>query len=639
MVMGDSGIFKKANWSKFVTEFYNVEESSNLYKMSKDIEKYGSKNEMASIGTQVVNSIQVMEEKDCYPTKGNKKNISELDTGLQQTIMQIETEVTNETDLNDESKVELYEIDSSLINMKELKNKYIVNIKSGKIYLLNDSKFKFEGKDWYRPDCGVSESGKVYYISGDIKILEEKYQFASKAKDTVKIEIDVNKSSDLNVTDVKFTNDGTTGKGTVKNENYDKTTNIYTAEIECDGTTDSNGEYYFEIVAEDEDGNLFPNGGTTKVHTTVSKFVENPTINITNEKYNSFEIEIADPDIKAGIGYKYNCKLATGSYGTATTITLSKNEETQQINPVKITKIDNGTSLVAETNYKVKITATLNGESVELEEDVTTTEMKLEIEYIEDLISMYRGFDWYGDETQLSEAEINDNITTELSFDATSTSAAYNSIADALALSYSYELKNDLDFKNRNSYKYVATYDYFNQDEDGDGNPDNSWISIGYSPSSSTSASGVPFTGSFSGNYHKICNLYINNDKSAQALFGRIANATIEKLKIENPFVSAKDSVSALVAISLGDNNLEQVGIYATSDNFYISSKNGSYNGALIGYKMGSNSLTVKECFSEINVRCIYSSTSAIYFGNLIGRGNSGDVNIENCYASGSLSR
>ena len=47
MVMGDSGIFRKANWASFTTEYSKVQELSDIYAMSQKLQDYGSKTKIA----------------------------------------------------------------------------------------------------------------------------------------------------------------------------------------------------------------------------------------------------------------------------------------------------------------------------------------------------------------------------------------------------------------------------------------------------------------------------------------------------------------------------------------------------------------------------------------------------------------
>ena len=55
MVMGESGIFGKANWAKFVTEFRNVEEAEHLYELNNQLDesKEQTKNNYAITQTTI----------------------------------------------------------------------------------------------------------------------------------------------------------------------------------------------------------------------------------------------------------------------------------------------------------------------------------------------------------------------------------------------------------------------------------------------------------------------------------------------------------------------------------------------------------------------------------------------------------
>ena len=121
MVMGESGIFGKANWTKFVTEFRNIEEAEHLYELNNQLDE--SKEQ-------------------------TKNNYAITQTTIEATGTLKDTIIENEGDGNPQ----LYIIDLSKLNLAEIKNEYVINVNSGKIY-------RKEGQAWSKRGCKHSYPG------------------------------------------------------------------------------------------------------------------------------------------------------------------------------------------------------------------------------------------------------------------------------------------------------------------------------------------------------------------------------------------------------------------------------------------------------------------------------------------------
>lgn len=143
MVMGESGIFGKANWAKFVTEFRNVEEAEHLYELNNQLDE--SKEQ-------------------------TKNNYAITQTTIEATGTLKDTIIENEGDENPQ----LYIIDLSKLNLAEIKNEYVINVNSGKIY--RKEGFSYNNKIYHTPDSGSNEENvennkTLGYVEDGLKVL------------------------------------------------------------------------------------------------------------------------------------------------------------------------------------------------------------------------------------------------------------------------------------------------------------------------------------------------------------------------------------------------------------------------------------------------------------------------------------
>ena len=120
MIIGENGIFGKANFSSFATEYSSVKEKVELSIVNQQIEN--------NTGEKIVKK---------YPIDENQKvELSSIEQTLVETIKETENiqSVTNEN-------VELYKVDLTKLNI-ETKREYVINIKTGELYTLKGVKYK-----------------------------------------------------------------------------------------------------------------------------------------------------------------------------------------------------------------------------------------------------------------------------------------------------------------------------------------------------------------------------------------------------------------------------------------------------------------------------------------------------------------
>ena len=326
MVLGENGIFGKANWAKFVNGITQKEEAANLIYMDNYIDKIASKNQIATTsGTTTV--IKIIDP-EMWPIKGAQLDNDSLEGSLKETIELVEG-IAVEDIIDGEIRVQLYEIDNDKINVKD-NERHIINIVSGKVYKLNA--FKYKGKSYHRPEeettaTGTGNSGGIgtvtYTENGD-------YQFAMEAGSEIEIVFTVPLTGNLI---------GQTPTITCTTTNLGKVTiNGTTAKITADGTTDPRGPYEFEVAV----------GGQTKpITVTPTKFLEDPEIEVTDITYESFKINITNNyPAGAGVQYKYYVTKTSDS----SNIYTSSNYET--VNPKDIT---NGIEAATEYDIRVEI--------------------------------------------------------------------------------------------------------------------------------------------------------------------------------------------------------------------------------------------------------------------------------------------
>ena len=120
MVIGENGIFGKANFSSFETEYSSVKEQIELSIVNQQIEN--------NTGEKIVIK---------YPIDENQK--VEL-SSIEQTLVETIKETENIQSLTTEN-VKLYKVDLTKLNT-ETKREYVINVKTGELYALKGVKYK-----------------------------------------------------------------------------------------------------------------------------------------------------------------------------------------------------------------------------------------------------------------------------------------------------------------------------------------------------------------------------------------------------------------------------------------------------------------------------------------------------------------
>ncbi|WP_213995989.1 InlB B-repeat-containing protein [Tepidanaerobacter syntrophicus] len=147
-----------------------------------------------------------------------------------------------------------------------------------------------------------------------------------------------------------------------------------------------------------------------------------------------------------------------------------------------------------------------------------------------------------------------------------------------------------------------------------------SWQPIG--------TSNTQFKGVFDGGGHTISGLYINSNKTHLGLFGYINDAKIQNLTVEGSVkytgTAWSSYVSGVAAYVAGTCELEGLTSNVALDN---PSDN---TGGIAAYMSGASKIS--RC---INHGVIHSDDS--YVGGILGRGNSSDAVISNCYVTADI--
>lgn len=154
---------------------------------------------------------------------------------------------------------------------------------------------------------------------------------------------------------------------------------------------------------------------------------------------------------------------------------------------------------------------------------------------------------------------------------------------------------------------------------DGTATNDKSWEPIGNYGTDTTHT----FKGTFNGNYYKIENLYINSEKSYQALFGYAQKATIIGVVIEqNSSITGNSYVGSIAGKCTG--NIKRCVNYGKINSAASSSA------IDLGGIVGRNEGTAEECYNISNVQ-----SNGYAVGGICGENYSGT--IKNCYSIGNV--
>jgi hypothetical protein len=147
------------------------------------------------------------------------------------------------------------------------------------------------------------------------------------------------------------------------------------------------------------------------------------------------------------------------------------------------------------------------------------------------------------------------------------------------------------------------------------------WIPLGFS-----TVAEEPFSGIYDGNDYKVSNLYINNTRDYNGLFGMADAEGVEfrNIAFDNVNITATGSAGALVGFIYNGTSVSRVQASGS-----ITST-GTEVGGIIGFFADENML-VDKCFANVKVR---ASDMA---GGLIGANYSSAGIIRNSYAIGSV--
>lgn len=282
-----SGLFGKANWSSFITEFYNVEEATRLYNMNYEIQKYENNGIKQKHST----------DENAWPIKEDSKiENNSLEESLKETIENIEnTTITEEN-------TEIYQIDLSLIDRENVKNKYLINIKSGKIYLLDA--YRYNNTNYYRPEYGTTGgSANTIRITIDKPQYATDYKFFSNNKsEEIEIKFKVNIPEEIAGAQVKVT-ESTTALGIMKQGTYDSSTGIYTTKVQGNGSDNPNGIYVYQVKVT-SDGKEYQ--GTTSV--TLNRYLDDPILEVEDVKETEIKVKVINDypeEVESEIKYIY----------------------------------------------------------------------------------------------------------------------------------------------------------------------------------------------------------------------------------------------------------------------------------------------------------------------------------------------
>ena len=328
MVIGQNGIFGKANWASFVTEYSQVQEASDLYAMEVKTEEYGK------------NTTTTINNEDLYAKIDSK--ITPEGT-LKKTIEGIEN-------IND---AEIYKLDKEKLNL-DTKNDYVVNITTGKVYRYKG--FKYNGNTYHTPQYSIVGNGDEPTPEIDNYQLDESYHFVTTTDAKARISFEVKLSGKLEGASVTVKNP-TSNNANIEGT-YDNSSKKYTGTISSKGSINPNGTYSYEVIATKDEKEY----KTTKM-VTIEKFLDEPKISAENLKWNSFDIKVTPSYPEDSVNIKY----------------FINDEEKES---------KNITGLTSSTTYTAKIEASIKGnesEKVTKDAQVTTLEKVTEINYIEDL--------------------------------------------------------------------------------------------------------------------------------------------------------------------------------------------------------------------------------------------------------------
>lgn len=340
MVIRENGIFSKANWASFTTEYSQVKEETELYTANIKLENYNK-------------NFKNLQEK--YPIKGNE--ITDIKGSLKKTIIGFEN-------INDISEAKIYEIDMKKIG-SNVKNEYVINIETGKVY--RKKGFVYNGNTYHIPELKIQGNGEeIEPIIKEYKVTQD-YHFVE--TEGAKAQVDFTVELPEKIKDAQVEVNVVNKSNGIVEGTYNEQTHIYTGTITTDKTNSPNGTYIYEIKAK-KDNNEY----SAEKAVEISKFLEKPEIEILDLKFNQLKIHVKNnyPE-ESGIKYKYYIAKSSENY--------TSQDLTSELTIEK-------TNLTAQTKYKIKVEAYIGNEKSSTEITQTTPEKIVEINYWEEFLEI-----------------------------------------------------------------------------------------------------------------------------------------------------------------------------------------------------------------------------------------------------------
>ena len=628
-LLGENGLITKTRWARFKNNYYTVLELKEINELNSNLmKKLGDVTEGDNI------PLVPETEEIIYPVKTTKYELtdSKVEDTLKQTIKNMEGLETLSS-----SNVQLYEVDMQTLKL-DLREKYVINIKSGELYQLNG--FKYKGNTYHRPDLGVTKDGTVVEVEEPDDVERSIYRLKiGETKDlSDKVTLDSGEykwtSSDTSVVEVDQT-----GKiyGIAKGEA--KVTVAYKTE---DTGDDEGGSSDDESAA----------GEATEIAKTSQEFTvivesgipESISLELEDCEIKEFETKQLEPKIDGkNVGLNYfewqssdeskvtidtTGKVKGIAVGTSTITGIWKEDTTKTVTCTVTVAANN--DLLLDKNeinivvgQKVNISAKYNGTDVTSAAAKTssdTSKATISSKTIEGKATGNANIDiTYNGITKTCIVHVKDSPTEIYTIEDLNLFAAAVNNGNKY-VGQTVKLMNNLDFKNASSYVSNTTTEYNNFYANT-----TSWTVIGLNTSKY-------FSGTFDGNGNTIKNLYISATAQDKGLFGYAKGGTTFKdLKLENVNIS---STSYDVGALLGqgeDVNVSNITVTGTvsATGRISSSDNRTRIGGIVGC-VGANNGNVTNCVNEATVTGKYNGAGGIvgdiYKGIISGCKNKGAV-------------
>lgn len=158
-----------------------------------------------------------------------------------------------------------------------------------------------------------------------------------------------------------------------------------------------------------------------------------------------------------------------------------------------------------------------------------------------------------------------------------------------------------------NTFSGITFYLKKDIDLGGRKNNDEKWQGIEWTPIGNVEK---PFSGIFDGENHTIYGMYIENAEDYQGLFGKILNAKVINVNLENGYVIGNSKIGSIAGISAGE-----------IINCYNSCEIRGYQ--FVGGMTGMNNGNIRKCINDGNIISkSETNTEYRYVGGIAGRHN-----------------